>query len=81
MGRGVRLALADGDPAVLAIVAYVLGSSGEDVNTGLALVDRSVSLNPSYARSFGQQPGQLVRHAQHPIVAGVEVEPLGHEPR
>jgi hypothetical protein len=30
--------------------------------------------------SFGQQPGQLVRHAQHRIMAGVEFEPLGREP-
>jgi TolB-like protein len=46
------LGLADGDPAVLANVAYVLGVSGEDLNTALALVDRSVALNPSYARGW-----------------------------
>ena len=46
------LALADGDPAVLANVAYVLGVSGEDLNTAVALVDRSVALNAGYARGW-----------------------------
>jgi hypothetical protein len=46
------LALADDDPGVLANVAHVLGTSGEDINTAMALVDRCVSLNPSYARGW-----------------------------
>jgi TolB-like protein len=46
------LTLADGDPGVLANAAHVLGTSGEDINTAMALVDRCVSLNPSYARGW-----------------------------
>ena len=46
------LALADGDPGVLANAAHVLGIWGEDINTAMALVDRCVSLNPSYARGW-----------------------------
>jgi adenylate cyclase len=48
----LALVLADGDPAVLANVAYVLGSSGEDLSTALALADRCVALNPGYARGW-----------------------------
>ena len=46
------LALADDDPGVLANAAHVLGATGEDINTAMALVDRCVSLNPSYARGW-----------------------------
>ncbi len=46
------LTLADGDPGVLDNAAHVLGTSGEDINTAMALVDRCVSLNPSYARGW-----------------------------
>jgi adenylate cyclase len=46
------LALADGDPGVLANAAHVLGTWGDDINTAMALVDRCVSLNPSYAHGW-----------------------------
>jgi pentatricopeptide repeat protein len=46
------LALTDGDAGVLANAAHVLGLSGEDLNMAIALVDRSVALNPSYARGW-----------------------------
>jgi adenylate cyclase len=40
------------DPAVLAAVAHVLGYFGEDIYTALALVDRSLALNPNFARGW-----------------------------
>jgi adenylate cyclase len=46
------LALTDDDSGVLANVAHVLGLSGEDLGTAIALVDRSVALNPSHARGW-----------------------------
>src|SRR5208282_3615331 len=46
------LALTDGDAGVLANAAHVLGLSGEDLNIAIALVDRSVALNPSHARGW-----------------------------
>jgi len=46
------LALTDGDASVLANAAHVLGLSGEDINAAIALIDRCVALNPSYARGW-----------------------------
>ncbi len=46
------LAVADDDAGVLANAASVLGMSGEDTNTAIALIDRSVALNPSSARGW-----------------------------
>jgi len=46
------LALAGGDPGVLANVALVFGDGGEDINAALALIDRSLALNPSFARGW-----------------------------
>jgi TolB-like protein/class 3 adenylate cyclase len=46
------LALTDSDAGVLANAAHVLGVSGEDIGTAMALVDRSVALNPSHARGW-----------------------------
>jgi pentatricopeptide repeat protein len=46
------LAVADDDAGVLANAALVLGRSGEDINTAIALVHRSLALNPSGARSW-----------------------------
>jgi len=43
---------ADGDPSVLANAAYVLGATGEDINTAKALVGRSLALNPSSVRGW-----------------------------
>jgi adenylate cyclase len=52
--EGVELArralrAAGNDPGVLARAAYVFGNLGEDINAALALVDRSVEMNPSFA--------------------------------
>jgi adenylate cyclase len=46
------LAVADNDPGVLANAALVLGRTEEDINAAIALIDRSLALNPSSARSW-----------------------------
>jgi len=56
-GEGIDLArralqTAGDDPGVLAAAAHVLGHFGEDINAALALVDRSLALNPSFARGW-----------------------------
>ena len=52
--EGVELArralrAAGDDPGVLARAAYVFGNLGEDIDAAIALVDRSVEMNPSFA--------------------------------
>src|SRR5271169_4735163 len=37
------------DPNVLGRVAYVFGNLGEDIDAAIALIDRAVELNPSFA--------------------------------
>jgi len=65
------LRAADGDPAVLGDAAYVLGYFGEDINAAIALIDRCLKLNPSFAagwyrsgwlRLWVGQPGDAVNH-------------------
>ncbi len=46
------LAVADDDAGVLTNAALVLGRTGEDINTAIALIDRSLALNPSSARGW-----------------------------
>ena len=46
------LAVADDDAGVLTNAALVLGGCGEDINTAIALIDRSLALNPSSARGW-----------------------------
>jgi TolB-like protein len=43
------LRAASSDPMVLGHVAYVLGYFGEDIDAAIALIDRSLELNPSFA--------------------------------
>jgi adenylate cyclase len=55
--NGIALArralhVAADDPYILANAALVLGLFGEDIATAIALVDRSLQLNPSYARGW-----------------------------
>jgi TolB-like protein/class 3 adenylate cyclase len=73
--RGVALAeqalaLTNEDPVVLANAAHVLGLSGEDINSAMALIDRCVALNPSYAR--GWYVGGQVRVAAGEYDAAIE---------
>jgi adenylate cyclase len=53
------LDVCEGDPGVLVNVAFVLAYFGEDIDAMLALVDRAVASNPSYAR--GWYLGGLIR--------------------
>ena len=46
------LQVAENDPRVLANAVFVLGRYGEDPDTMIALVDRALALNPSYARGW-----------------------------
>jgi TolB-like protein/class 3 adenylate cyclase len=46
------LRVAGSDPDVLGLVARVLGYFGEDLGAAIALIDRSLELNPSFALSW-----------------------------
>jgi adenylate cyclase len=48
--RAVRAAA--GDSAVLANAAPVLGYFGEDIGAAIGMIDRSLAVNPSYARGW-----------------------------
>jgi TolB-like protein len=52
------LRVAGDDPFILANAAWALGAFGEDIATAVALVDRSLQLNPSFARGWFQS-GEL----------------------
>src|SRR5215469_13456300 len=65
-----RSAAAD-DPGVLGRAAMVLGRFGEDIDTALALIDRALALNPSFAygwywsgwlRLFAGQADVAIQH-------------------
>jgi adenylate cyclase len=67
--RALRVA-AD-DPSVIAPAAFVVGRFGEDIDGAIALVDRSLTLNPSFAggwhvsgwlRLFAGQPDLAIEH-------------------
>jgi adenylate cyclase len=40
------------DPSILANAAFVLGAYGEDIGAMIGLVDRALTLNPSFARGW-----------------------------
>ena len=61
------------DPSVLALVAFVLGYFGEDIDVAIGLIDHCLTLNPSFAagwhwsgvlRIFAGQPGLAIQHFQ-----------------
>jgi adenylate cyclase len=65
-----------GDAGVIANAALMLGSLGEDIKPAIALVDRALELNPSFARGWGisawlrmwaGQPDVAVEHWQTSI--------------
>src|SRR5215468_5495472 len=65
------LAAAADDPGVLGRAAMVLGRFGEDIDTALALIDRALALNPSFAygwywsgwlRLFAGQADVAIQH-------------------
>jgi adenylate cyclase len=46
------LRVAGDDPYILANAAFALGHFGEDIDAALSLIDRSLQLNPSFARAW-----------------------------
>jgi hypothetical protein len=46
------LEVAGDDPGVLATAAHALAYFGEDIDAMMALVDRAIALNPSFARGW-----------------------------
>jgi adenylate cyclase len=71
--RGINFArralqAAEDDPFVLANAGYVLGRLGEDIDAAIALVSRSLELNPSFARGW-HWAGWLSIQAGHPSLA------------
>jgi adenylate cyclase len=67
------LEVAGDDPAILANAAYTLGYLGEDIGATMALVDRALALNPSFARGwfisgvlrlYAGQPEIAIEHAE-----------------
>jgi TolB-like protein/class 3 adenylate cyclase len=46
------LQFAPDDPDALAFAGFALGYFGEDINVGIALIERSLALNPSSARGW-----------------------------
>jgi TolB-like protein/class 3 adenylate cyclase len=76
--EGLRLAreairFAHDDPNVLGKAAFVLGYFGENIEAAAALMDRSLTLNPSFAegwydsgvlRNFAGQPNLAITHLE-----------------
>ena len=74
--EGLKLAryaiqVADDDPNVLGEAAFVLGFFGENIDVAVALMDRSLTINPSFAegwyssgvlRNFAGQPDLAITH-------------------
>jgi adenylate cyclase len=67
------LAVAGNDPEVLGLVARVLGYFSEDIAAAIALIDRALELNPSFAlgwhwsawlRLWAGEPDVGIRHMQ-----------------
>ena len=65
--------MAGDDPVILANAAYTLGYLGEDIGAMMALVDRALALNPSFARGwfvsgvlrlYAGQPDIAIEHAE-----------------
>jgi adenylate cyclase len=67
------LEVAGDDPIVLAHAAYALACFGEDIDAMIALVDRALALNPSFARGW-HLSGLLRLWAGHLDIAIEHVE-------
>jgi len=61
------------DPSILANAAFVLANFGEDIDAMMALVDRALTLNPSFSRGWflsgvlrlwAGQPDLAIEHAE-----------------
>jgi len=67
------LQAAENDPGILANAAFVLALCGEDIGAMIGLVDRALTLNPSFARGwylsgvlrvFAGQPDLAIEHVE-----------------
>src|SRR5262249_54122683 len=73
--------VAGDDPEVLGLVARVLGYFGEDLPAAIALIDRAIELNPSFARGWQWSgflrlyAGQLDDAIQH-FETSIRLNPL-----
>jgi TolB-like protein len=67
------LQVAGDDPVILANVALALAGFGEDIGAMMALVDRALALNPSFARGWSIS-GTLRNWAGQPDIAIEHVE-------
>jgi pentatricopeptide repeat protein len=65
------LRIAPDEPNVLALAAFALGYFGEDIDVAVGLIDRCLTLNPSFARGwhwsallrlFGGEPDLALEH-------------------
>jgi len=67
------LEVAGDDPGILANAAFALAHFGEDIGAMMALVDRALALNPSFARGW-HISGTLRLWAGQPDIAIVHIE-------
>ena len=61
------LQVGENDPRVLANVSVVLGNFGEDIGAMIGLVDRALTLNPSFARGWNLSGLLRVFAGQHDL--------------
>jgi adenylate cyclase len=70
------LEVAGDDPGVLATAAFALAFFGEDIGTQIALIDRALALNPSFARGWylngplrvwAGQPDLAIEHVERSL--------------
>jgi len=61
------LQAAENDPGILANAAFVLGSFGEDIGAMIGLVDRALTLNPSFARGWNWSGTLRLMAGQHDL--------------
>jgi adenylate cyclase len=61
------LEVAQNDPRILAVAAFVLAQSGEDIGAMIGLVDRALALNPSYAQGWFLSSVLRVFAGQHDL--------------
>jgi len=67
------LAVAANDPVVLGNAAFVLAYFGEDIDAAIELIDRALSLNPSFARGW-RDAGFVRLYAGQPEAAIIHFE-------
>jgi TolB-like protein/class 3 adenylate cyclase len=61
------LEVAGNDPSIMVNAAHFLAFVGEDIGTMLALIDRALALNPSFARGWHTSGAMRVWAGQHDV--------------